>query len=61
MAEGRWRRERTELYYRFLHAFYGYFYPAVSLASHTAVEVGGVGHDHTNMFQSHAGLRALFG
>ena len=60
MAEGRYRRERAGLYYRFLHAFYANWDSSLSLASHDAVEVPGVGHDHTNMFQSKQGLAALF-
>jgi hypothetical protein len=45
MLEGHFRRERAENYFKFLLAFFGRIVHSISL-------VPGVGHDHTNMFQS---------
>ena len=53
MLEGRFRRERGQNYMAFLGAFFG-------REVHKGAMVPGVGHDHTNMFQSPEGLAALF-
>ncbi len=53
MFEGHFRRERAQNYMKFLHAFFG-------RTVHRGALVPGVGHDHTNMFQSAEGLAAVF-
>ena len=53
MLEGDYRRMRAQNYIKFLAAFFGW-------TVHRGVVVPGVGHDHTNMFQSQQGLAALF-
>jgi hypothetical protein len=53
MFEGHFRRERAQNYMKFLRAFFG-------RTVHKGALVPGVGHDHTNMFQSTEGLAAVF-
>jgi pimeloyl-ACP methyl ester carboxylesterase len=52
--QGRTRLERSRNYYTYLTAYYG-------RAVHRWVEVPGVGHDHALMFESEAGVAAIFG
>ena len=54
MYEGAYRRERGAQYSRYLEGLYG-------KPTHRLVWVDDVGHDHSLIWQSAAGLRAIFG